>query len=399
MQKLNVARNGWSIAQIRNETPGCRQVIHLNNAGCSLPSRDVIDATEKFYRQEVTYGGYECVEKAEHQLRKPYAKLGTLLNCRSDEIAIVPSATVAWQQVVFGMDFQRGDVILTTPNEYGSNFINLMQLQSRKGIDIRVIPEDEEGGLDLKALEQLVEKYKPKLLTLTHVPTSTGSVYEASRVGEIARAYRIPFLLDACQSVGQMKVDVKAVGCDFLSATSRKFLRGPRGIGFLYASERMWEHHEPAFLDVRSAVWESDMSYTLQPHAMRYEQYEINFAAKAGFGVAVESCMELGVDWIEHRVGYLAEYARSRLAAMPRIRVHDHCPRLCAIVSFTKEGMTATEISRVLRERGINVSVSRRPSTRLKFEAMGLQEVVRASVHYYNTEEEIDAFLDAVDSV
>lgn len=384
------------IEKLREETPGCSNVIHLNNAGCSLPCKRVIEATEAFYRHEAYWGGYETVETCSEALQKPYDTLAALLNAHPDEIAIAPSATNAWQQVLFGFDFKPGDVILTTPNEYGSNFINFLQLKSRKDISIEIIPETKDGEVDLDQLETKLKQDKPKLLALTHVPTSSGCVYDAESIGSLTRSYDVPFLLDACQSVGQMQIDVRRIQCDFLSATSRKFLRGPRGIGFLYASRSMRDLHEPAFLDVHGSEWTSTMSYRSKSDAMRYEQYELNFAAKAGFGVAVEYGLELGMEWIENRVVRLATFLRRELEKVEGVQVCDYGKRLCGIVSFSMDGYSAERVREFLKERNINVSVSKRPSTRIKLEALGLEAVVRVSVHYYNTEEEIEKCVDAL---
>lgn len=389
-------RNGLSLKQLRIETPGCQQVTHLNNAGCSLPPQRVIDATLKYYKTEALYGGYEAVDLNAKALQKPYEKIAQLINCQERELAIVSSATTAWQQVLFGLEFQHGDVILTTPNEYGSNFINLLQLQRRKGVRIHVIPEDPSGELDLTDLELLIKKIRPKLIVITHVPTNAGNVYNAQAVGKLTKEYGVVYLLDACQSVGQMEVDVQSIGCDFLSATSRKYLRGPRGVGFLYINRTQLESFEPAMLDVRSAKWNSFEDYTPVEDASRCEQYEINFGAKLGFGVAVEYSLELGIHYIQHRINELGTYLRTQLQTIPGILVHDHCSNLCGIVSFTLEGKTSEEVVMELRSKNINVSCSRVTSTRMKMEQQRLESVIRSSVHYYNTFDELDCFLNAL---
>eukprot|EP00210_Caulerpa_lentillifera_P000913 g883.t1 len=394
---LLVPHNGLSLTQLRAETPGCKRVTHLNNAGCSLPCKRVLEATQTYYKTEALYGGYEAIDLHSTELQKPYVKLSKLINCAEEELAIVSSATSAWQQVLFGLDnLAPGDVVLTTPNEYGSNYINLLQLHRRKGILISVIPEDPNGDLDLEKLESLLRSSKTKLIAITHVPTNSGSVYDVHAVGKLAKQYGVPFLLDACQSAGQMEIDVKSIQCDFLSGTSRKFLRGPRGVGFLYINREQFECFEPTAMDVRGAIWNSPMKYTPLENARRCEQYEINFGAKVGFGVAVEYCMELGVDWIAHRIKQLATYLRQQLQGIPRVSVHDHCSTLCGIVSFTLHKKSSEEMVHVLRNKKINVSCSKISSTRLKMQQQGLESVVRASVHYYNSFDELDLFLNAL---
>lgn len=203
--------------------------------------------------REAFLGGYEAVDASGSALRRPYTALAALLNCEPHELAVVTSATAAWQQVVYGLawTWRPGDRVLTCVAEYGSNAIALLQLAKHTGISIEVVPETDDGDVDIPALQRMLASNgplgrPPVLVSLTHVPTSSGRVYDAAAVGAACRAAGVPFLLDACQSVGQLPVDVRAIGCDFLSGTGRKYLRAPRGSGFLFCRryakgrERWW---------------------------------------------------------------------------------------------------------------------------------------------------------------
>jgi cysteine desulfurase/selenocysteine lyase len=302
-----------------------------------------------------------------------------------------------------------GDRLLTSLCEYGSNYIAYLQLQKRTGIKIEIIPETEQGDLDLLALENMLQPQKQEnssrvvLVSLNHVPTSSGRVYNnVHGVGALTKQYNVLFLLDACQSVGQMPVDVKAIGCDFLSGTGRKYLRAPRGSGFLYCSKQAMSKFEPATLDNTGAVWSSPTSYELKPTARRFERYEMSFAAKVGLGIAIEQCLQIGIDKIWERIHYLAELLRSKLqqensSSSHSVQVHDKGALLCGLVSFTVDTMSADTLKqRLFKEYSINTSVSRVPSSRLDFENRNLTAVVRASVHYYNTEREIEILASAV---
>jgi selenocysteine lyase/cysteine desulfurase len=310
-----------------------------------------------------------------------------------------------------------GDRLLTSLCEYGSNFIAYLQLQRRTGILIEIIPETEEGDLDLVALQEMLHvrnqqkqpstyscffpdtlSSKVVLVSLNHVPTSSGRVYNVHGVGALTKKFNIPFLLDACQSVGQLPVDVKAIGCDFLSGTGRKYLRAPRGSGFLYCSKEAMNFFEPATLDNKGACWTSHEKYDLWPTAKRFERYEMSFGAKVGLGIAVEQCLELGIDKIWARIHFLAEFLRSELQKIDEthVQVHDKGSVLCGIVSFTIPSIPADAFQLLLfNHYGINTSVSRIASSRLDFEKKNLLAVVRASVHYYNTQQEILKLVDA----
>jgi len=368
----------------------------------------------------LNFCSYETFDASTTDLERPYTALASLINCSPDEIAIVTSATEAWQQVIYGLaastttdkkKWRPGDRLLTSLCEYGSNYIAYLQLQKRTGIKVEIIPETKQGDLDLVALREMLqeqeqssspsscEPLKVVLVSINHVPTSSGRVYNVHGVGALTKEFNVPFLLDACQSVGQLPVDVKAIGCDFLSGTGRKYVRAPRGSGFLYCSKDAMSFFEPATLDNTGALWSSTDSYELRPTAKRFERYEMSFGAKVGLGIAVEHCLEVGIDRIWARIQFLAEFLRSRLQNIDktRLQLHDKGAVLCGIVSFTIEGVPADRLQqRLFKEYGINTSVSRVPSSRLDFEKRNLLAVVRASVHYYNTKEEVEKLVDAI---
>ncbi|CAL5229328.1 g12634 [Coccomyxa viridis] len=394
-----VAQRSRDLPQLRADTPGCQHIIHFNNAGAALPIKEVVDIQHAFLDSEALCGGYETVITETEALQLAYNELATMLNCSARNIAILQSATAAWMQVFYGIPFQSGDRILTGVHEYAANYIAFLQVAKRTGAKIEVIPETADNDVNLEALEHSIVhgQGRPALLAFTHIPTNSGRVYSAEGIGAIAKRHGVPFLLDACQSVGQMPLNVAKLGCNWLSGTSRKYLRGPRGVGFLYASDKAMQQSEPAALDMWGAEWVTGGQYRLQPGARRYEQYERCFAAVAGLGVAARYANELGVDWIWERVQELAAELRSRLRSIPGVTVHDRGRLLCGIVSFTKDGVDSAQMKAFLLKKMINVSISPMTSTRLDFEKHGLPEsVVRASVHYYNSSADIEQLAQAV---
>ena len=206
----------------------------------------------------------------------------------------------------------------------------------------------------------------------------------------------MPFLLDACQSVGQLPVDVDRIGCDLLSATGRKFLRGPRGTGFLYVRRSILERLDPPFLDLHAATWTAPDRFSIRPDARRFENWERNYAATIGLGVAVDYALSWGLEAIETRVTALAAELRQRLQALDGVRVHDRGMRRCGIVTFTVDGVPAHDVQRRLAEGGVNTSVSLVQYAQLDLPQRGLPDLVRASVHYYNTEDELDRLVTAM---
>jgi selenocysteine lyase/cysteine desulfurase len=379
----------------RAETEGCTRSAHLNNAGAALMPKCVVEAEIAHLRREERMGGYEAEAAAAEDIARCYGALAELLNCHPRDIALMDSATSAWHSAFHAIRFQPGDRVLTGAAEYASNYIAFLQAQARYGIEIVPVPDDAAGQLDVTALERFIDG-RTKLIAVTHVPTNGGLVNPAAEIGAVARRHGVPFLLDACQSAGQMPLDVEAIGCDMLSATGRKFLRGPRGTGFLYVRPEMLARLEPPLLDMHGALWTGPESYRMRPDARRFETFEFNYAAVVGLGVAVDYALSWGVEAIEARLLWLAETLRRRLTRVPGLRLWDKGQRKCGIVTFTLDGVAAGTAKRHLDEHGVRISLCDPHHTLLDSRARDLPPLLRASVHYYNTEDELDRLIDAL---
>ena len=383
------------VERVRADTPGIEHVAHFNNAGSALPPRQVLDAVVDHLRREAEIGGYEAAAERQDRWERTYDALAQLIGAQRDEIAIVENATRAWDMAFYAFPFQAGDRILTGRAEYASNWIALKQVADRSGASIEIVPDDETGQIDVGALERLIDD-RVKLVSLVHVPTQSGLVNPAAEVGRVTRAAGVPLLLDACQSAGQLPLDVDAIGCDILTGTGRKFLRGPRGTGFLYVRRALIEHLEPPFLDMHAADWQPDGSYDIRDDARRFENWETYYAGKVGLGVAVDYALTVGVENARERIAALATRLRALLAEIPEVTLLDRGVVLGATVTFTVAGVPAGDVKRSLAAEHINVSVMEAASARLDFDERGLDEVVRSSVHYYNSDDEIDALVAAV---
>ncbi len=383
---------------VRADTPACEAQLHFNNAGASLMPRCVFQAVTDHLALENNVGGYEAERLAAPALERFYTEIAHLLNASPDEIAYVENATRAWDMAFYGLPLIEGDRILTHGSEYASNYLALLQQARRRGLHIDLIPSDEHGQIDVAAIPALIRE-QTRLIAITHVPTQGGLVNPAAEVGQIARQHGLMYLLDACQSAGQIMLDVEAIQCDVLSGTGRKFLRGPRGTGFLYVRRSMVERIDPPFVDLHSAVWREDQGFQFVPGARRFENWESFVAGRVGLMEAVRYANDLGLDAIEDRVATLAAGLRSELGAVPGVDIHDLGARKCGIVTFTKSGLEPSEIAARLHEDGINISVSQVQSARLDLGKRKLDAVARASVHYFNTQNEIDRFAQHVSAL
>jgi cysteine desulfurase/selenocysteine lyase len=379
------------IARLRADTPACERLIHFNNAGASPMPTPVYRAVLDHLALEQTIGGYAAEDGAEQALEDFYDAFAALLSCDRSEIAYVENATRAWDMAFYSLPLKEGDRILTVEAEYVSNFLAFLHQARRRGLEIDVAPSDASGQVDLDAMERMIGQ-NTRLIALTHIPTQGGLVNPAEDVGRIARRHGITYLLDACQSVGQMPLDVRKIGCDLLSGTGRKFLRGPRGTGFLYVSKAIIDRLDPPFIDLHAATWTDARSYELRPDARRFENWESYVAGRVGLRAAVRYALALGLDPIRDRVTMLAEQLRASLSELPGVKVQDLGRVRSGIVTFTKDDEAPRDIQARLRAANIGVSVSSRSSAQLDFGRRGLSQVVRASVHYFNTEEEIETF-------
>ena len=384
------------VIRARRETPGAERVLHFNNAGSSLTPTPVLDALFGHLRAEAEMGGYEAAAAAAQQHGRTYEAIATLLGCETEEIALVENATRAWDMAFYAIPLKSGDRILTCEAEYVSNYIAYMHVAKETGAVIEVVPSDADGQISLEALQTELRLGGVGLVGLTHVPTNGGLVNPAEEVGKLTREAGVPYLLDACQSAGQWPLDVSTIGCDILSVTGRKFLRGPRGTGFLYVRKEMIEQLNPPFLDVRAASWTARNEYEIHPTARRFENWESYVAGHIALGVAVDYALEWGIDSIQERVVRLAGELRGALSEIPGVQVRDIGREKCGIVTFTVNGREPSDLKSRLNTRGVNVSVTGRSSTRIDMEARNLQSMVRASVHYYNTENEVERFVTEV---
>ena len=297
--------------------------------------------------------------------------------------------------VFYGLPLKPGDRILTAGVEYGSNLGAYTQRTKQTGAVLDIIPSTATGEVDVEALENMIDD-RVKLVSITHIPTNGGLINPAEEIGAVCRKHSIPYLLDACQSLGQIPVDVEKLGCDMLSGTGRKFLRGPRGTGLLYVRKSFLDRIDPPFLDQHSAAFAPDDSLVMLPDSRRFENWEYYVAGKIALGVAMDYARHLDVSETSKRVIALAAQMREGLAKIPGVHVKDLGSKKGGIITFFHENVSAETIKKALLKHQINVSLSDGIGAHLDVRERKLPTMIRASTHYYNTEAEVDALLAVV---
>lgn len=386
-----------NLQQYRTDTPGTAHFIHLNNAGAALMPRPVLEAMQQYLQLELINGGYEAAAMERKSIAGFYSALAKMLNTEDRNVAFTASATDAFNRALSSIPFSRGDVILTTSNDYVSNQIAFLQLQDRFGVKLLRAKDLPAGGVDPDSMEALIKEHRPRLVSVTHIPTNSGLIQPVAAIGKLCRQYNCWYLVDACQSAGQLSLDVQDIQCDFLTATFRKFLRGPRGAGFLYVSDRVLDQSmAPLFLDLHSATWPEADQYEPDATAKRFENWERAYALVLGATAAVDYALEIGLEVIAGQVQKNAAYLRNKLQEIDGIRVLDRGDQLGGIVTIHLPRLQAAKVKVRLRRAGVNTSLVFRGSALIDFDEKGVDWALRLSPHYYNTVEEMDKAVEAI---
>ncbi len=381
---------------LRKETPGCAEKIHFNNAGASLMPQAVINAMTEHIRLEGLLGGYEAADLKAAEVLGFYHSAAELVNCKATNIAFTSSATNAFARALSCIPFKEGDSILLANEDYISNQIAFLSLQKRFNIKILRAASLASGGVDVNDMKRLMDTHHPVLVSLTHVPSNTGLIQPVEEVGELCAKRSIFYLVDGCQSVGQIPVDVKKIKCDFLSATLRKFLRGPRGAGFLYVSDKIIQQKlEPLFIDMRGADWLKVDEYSPRMDARRFEDWEFPYALVLGSKVAIDYALAVGIDKVFKRNTTLGNLVRTEVKKLG-LRLLDVGIEQSSIITVEIPNHKASDVLTALRNENINTSVGYKHFALIDFEAKHVDWALRISPHYYNTEAEVEILISVL---
>lgn len=385
------------VEHLRAATPGCYSVIHFNHAGASLPSQATLDAMIQQLQREATGGPMEAADQS-IQARARLAA-ATLLNANTQSIAFASSGSAAWGMAFNALGpWRAGDRILVGRQEWGGNLACMSRAVSA-GARLEVIPCDETGAVSVPALKQMIDS-TVKLIALTWLPANGGLINPAEAIGAVARQHGIAYFIDAGQALGQLPCDVQALNCDVLKGAGRKFLRGPRGTALMYVKPGFLERLVPGHLDVLSAPWDGE-GFSLRDDARRFETSEVSVALLAGLANALEEFNRLGATRIRQRIDGLCRYLRERLGAISGLTLHNLGPtdQQSGLIAFTLKGWDSVDLKQQLAQRGINIGANGVAYTPLDMQARGLDSIARIAVSYFNTEEEMEVLLNALNEL
>ncbi len=386
-----------NIDLIRKETPGCKTKTHFNNAGASLMPQPVIDAMVEHIELEATMGGYEAADLKAKEIAGFYDSAATLINGKATNIAFTSSATNSFARALSCIPFHEGDSILLANEDYISNQIAFLSLQKKFKLKILRAASLSTGGVDVADMKRLMDIHHPKLVSLTHVPSNTGLVQPVEEVGGLCEERDLYYLVDACQSAGQIPIDVEKIRCDFLSATLRKFLRGPRGAGFLYVSDKIINQKlAPLFIDMRGADWITADTYAPRMDARRFEDWEFPYALVLGSKAAIDYANIIGLENIKERNAFLCKQIRKGILEISGLRLLDTGLEQSSIITVEIPGQRAQDVLHNLRKKNINTSVGHKHFALIDFEAKHVDWALRISPHYYNTEEEVGILIQSL---
>jgi cysteine desulfurase/selenocysteine lyase len=376
---------------IRQHTRGCSDKIFLNSAGSSLVPEIVTEQMVSYLQDEALIGGYALATQHASAQAEFYTETGVLLNCKPENIAFCTSATDAYAKALSSVPFKDGDAIITTDDDYISNQLAFLSLQKEYQLKIIRAPNAEDGSLDMSAFESCITRYPTKLVAITHIPTSSGLVQPAAAIGEICNRLDVLYLLDACQSVGQLDIDVQKIGCDYLTATGRKFMRGPRGTGILFVSDRVLEAGlVPRIFDMQAARWTGADTYELVKTAARFEYFETAVAGKLGLMQAIRYANQIGMANIEAYNKELMQHFRQAMAEVKGLKLHDRGAHLSNILTFTMDNKSIDGLIKLLSDNEVYYSVSYKDFALIDFSKKKIDRAIRFSPHYFNTTEECE---------
>lgn len=392
-----------SVEEVRAEIPFLRTgIIYLDNAATTPTPEPVIEAMLDYYHEysaNVGRGLHRAAKRATAEFESAREKIARVIGAKSNEIIFTKNTTEAINLVARGLDFRRGDKIITTVFEHHSNLLPWQQLERERGVKLEIVGSSKECLLDPAEFEAAIDK-NTRLIATHHVSNAIGSIQPVEEIGKLAQENDIIYLVDAAQSIGHMPVDVGRLHCDFLAAPGHKGLLGPQGTGFLFAREERIRELAP-LLTGGGIVEDVELhaSKLVEPPQL-FDAGTPNIPGIIGLGRACEYVMDIGIEKIAERERKLIELM---LAIEENSRVKVYGPRDLerrgGVVSFNVSGLGPHDVASMLDELAKIAVRSGHHCAQPTMRHLRVNGTVRASVHFFNLEQEIEKFVEVVEQI
>jgi len=391
------------VSDVRADISFLKEVIYLDAASTTPTPQPVVDAMCEYYyhfNSNTGRGAYRTAVKATSEVEKTRVKLSKLINCDPEEIIFTKNTTEAINMVVNGLNYVKGESIVVPNIEHHSNFVPWLNLKN-KGIKTRIIKSGRQGVVKSTDVKETIDK-TTKLITITHISNSIGSIQPIEEIGKIAEENDLLYLVDAAQSVGHMSLDVKKTRADFIAFPGHKGLLGPVGTGFLYCSKEIAGTLNPINLGGGTVSDVTEDHFTIADIPARFEGGTQNISGIIGLGAAVDYINRIGLDKIEKHGKKHTEMMYDGIKEIENSVVYGHPENIYDIVGFNINGVNCHDVAKILDEQknicvrsGMHCAI---PAIK-QIGAYDFGGTVRASIHYYNTREEIKTLIDTLDEI
>lgn len=401
--------HSFDVARIREDFPVLHQMVngkplvYLDNAATTQKPQAVIDALVRYYSADnsnVHRGVHTLSQRATEDYDSGRSKVRQFLNAASDEeIIFVKGTTDGINLVAHSYARQHlgeGDEIIISTMEHHSNIIPWQVLCQEKGAHLRVIPISDAGELLMDEYESLLSS-RTKLVAITHVSNVLGTVNPIKQIVEMAHSQGVPVLVDGAQATPHMPVDVQKLGCDFYVFSGHK-IYGPTGIGVLYGKAELLEAMPPYQLGsdmIKSVTFERTV-YNDLPY--KFEAGTPNIAGVIGMGAAIDYLTEIGMDRIDNYEHGLLEYGTECLSGIDGVKIVGNAPGKASVLSFVMDCAHPHDIGTILDTEGVAIRTGHHCAQPL-MNRYGVPATARASLSFYNTRDEVDLLVKAIDRV
>lgn len=367
---------------------------YLNNAGSSLMSHETINSVIDHLSLECRVGGYRAASMCELQIEDFYGLAAKLVGAPSSTcIAFMDSASRAWNMALYGLPLCDGDEIVTLSSEFGTNLVSIFHFASKVGAKVTVLECDPSGFFDMSELRKCLER-GARLIAISHVAAHASIVNPVEEIGKLVAQFEALYLVDGCQAAGQMDIDVVEIGCHAYTATGRKWLRGPRGTGFLYVKESSLI--SPLYVDLASA----DLAFgndgkpsgvTIGSDARRFELWERSIASMIGLKVALSQYLALDQNDVHARMRTASLDLRKCISANSNLKLIGNEASNSSIVGFyTLDPSREDALKRAFEDAEIQISTMGDWDCPMHFPKNGAGSIFRLSPHYYTEHDTVD---------